>query len=50
MTYSELIAEARRLAAKGYGWEDIVVRSSGTISEHTAKQIVWDAERRRLAA
>jgi len=47
MTYSEIIAEALRLAAKGYGWEDIVVGTGGNISEQTAKQIVWEVERGR---
>ena len=46
MTYSEIIAEATRLAKTGYGWQDIVVRSSGALSEDTARQIVWSAQRR----
>ncbi len=47
MTYFEIIAEARRLAAEGYGWQDIVARSGGNNSEHTAKQIEREVERGR---
>lgn len=50
MTHSDAILEAKRLAAAGYGYEDIVVRVKHLLSLETAKQIVREAEYRRLAA
>lgn len=37
---------AHQLAAEGYGVEDLIVRCG--ISERQAREVVWDAEKRRL--
>jgi hypothetical protein len=46
-TYAEIYEEGRRLAADGYGWQDLVVRLP--VSENTAKLLVSVAECDRFA-
>lgn len=46
---NEAIAHAKRLAEQGYGWCDIIVKCDHRLSVDTAKQIVQEAENRRLA-
>jgi len=45
MTDAERIAEAKRLAAAGLGWEDLVVRLS--LTESQARAIVFAEKYRK---
>ena len=46
---NDAMRHARRLAEDGYGWCDIIVKCEHRLSVDTAKQIVREAENRRLA-